>query len=55
MLRGRSLKPLHFKRGQVVTVPVHLLTHTDVKVGDYSQHYDHEERKGPDQDLRAPL
>ena len=43
--------PLHFKLGQVI--PVDLLTRTDVKVGDYNQHYDHEQCKGPDQDLCA--
>ena len=43
-----SLKPLHFKLGHVI--PVDLLTHTDVKVGDCNQYYDHEQCKGPDQD-----
>ena len=40
---------LHFKLGRVI--PVDLLSHTDVTVLDYNEHYGPEQCKGPDQDL----
>ena len=49
MLCGRSLKLLHFKLGWAI--PVDLLSHTDVKILDYIEHYGPEQCKGPDQEL----